>query len=798
MIVHASALRSAAPLSAWWASALVAAVYCAAGRLSLLLAIPPGYATAVWPAAGFAVAGVLLFGRRVWPGIVLGSFFINVWTSFDATTATSILKSVSLATAIGLGAALQANVGAFLVRRFVRFPSPLDQDQDVIRFLVLVGPVSCVVSASVGVTSLLSAGVIQWPEYPFSWWTWWVGDTIGALIVTPVVLMWTGEPREVWRRRRILVAVPLTVMLSVTVTSFVYASRWEQNEIARAFDRRADILADAIRKSLDGHLEVLHSIGGLYASSPDVDRRRFRVFVERSLARHPSIQALSWDLRVADAERAAYEEAARQDGYPNFEITEQILPGKLGPAARRDEYATVYYIEPYERNESALGFDVASDPTRLEALTRARDTGEPAATARARLIQETGRQLGFLVFLPVYRHGRPHDTLEQRRQNLRGYTTAVFRIGDLIEVSLKGLDRVGFDLTIFDETAAARDRVLYVNRGGAPQPTDLSTEDPRETKPAGMHRATTLEIAGRRWTVLFSATPGYLAPERSWRAWAVLALGLFGCALLEAFLLVVTGHTTKVERLVTERTRELTQANEALELEIGERKRAAEQVEAALQEKEILLKEIHHRVKNNLQVVSSLLNLQAARLAGSEARSALKDSQNRVRLMALIHEALYRSPDIARIDFAEYVRGLAAQLLRSHGAPGRPVTLTVNVQAAFLGVDVAIPCALIIHELVSNALKHGFADGRDGEIRIDLRTEHGAPSVLSVSDTGVGLPSAVDVDNPRSLGLQLVGTLTTQLTGTLNVDRVNGTRFTIRFPADHGHRAPGLEAVAGG
>ena len=186
--------------------AATAALYYIAGRLALLLAIPPGYATAVWPAAGIALAAVLVCGYRVWPGILLGSFFVNVWTSVDTSNAATILKSLSLATGIGGGAALQAVVGGSLVRRFVGFPHPLDSERAVLKFLGLGGPVSCLVNATVSVTSLLLGGVIPKGNYLFSWWTWWVGDMIGVMIFAPLALIWIAEPRAVWRRRGVAVS----------------------------------------------------------------------------------------------------------------------------------------------------------------------------------------------------------------------------------------------------------------------------------------------------------------------------------------------------------------------------------------------------------------------------------------------------------------------------------------------------------------------------------------------------------------------------------------------------------------
>ncbi len=214
--------------------------------------------------------------------------------------------------------------------------------------------------------------------------------------------------------------------------------------------------------------------------------------------------------------------------------------------------------------------------------------------------------------------------------------------------------------------------------------------------------------------------------------------------------------------------------------DITERKRAEDQIKASLEEKEVLLREIHHRVKNNLQIISSLLNLQSRYIKDKQVLHVFKESQNRIKSMALIHERLYQSKDLARIDFAEYVRSLIADLFRSYKADYDLITLKTNIDDVFLGIDTAIPCGLIINELVSNSLKYAFKGGQ-GEIRIDLHSEKEGKFTLIVSDSGLGLPKDLDFRNTESLGLQLICTLVDQLQGTIGLDRTGGTKFKIAF-----------------
>ncbi|GAB1544422.1 hypothetical protein NUACC21_70980 [Scytonema sp. NUACC21] len=216
--------------------------------------------------------------------------------------------------------------------------------------------------------------------------------------------------------------------------------------------------------------------------------------------------------------------------------------------------------------------------------------------------------------------------------------------------------------------------------------------------------------------------------------------------------------------------------------ELAERKRAEEQLLASLKEKEILLKEVHHRVKNNLQTVSSLLRLQSDYIKDEKALASFNDSQSRIRSMALIHEKLYQSKDLLRIDFAEYIRELATNLLSLYSARTQPITLKINAQDIWLNIDTAIPCGLIINELVLNSLKHAFNPTiKKPQISLTIHSINSDKFRLIISDNGIGFPKDIDFQDTESLGLQLVCTFTEQLEGTIILDNSQGTKFIIEF-----------------
>ena len=206
----------------------------------------------------------------------------------------------------------------------------------------------------------------------------------------------------------------------------------------------------------------------------------------------------------------------------------------------------------------------------------------------------------------------------------------------------------------------------------------------------------------------------------------------------------------------------------------------------SLKEKEALLKEVHHRVKNNIQIISSLLNLQANYINDDMASEIINDSRNRVQSMALIHDKLYRSKDLTNIDFAPYVRDLVSYLLHSYTLSEGLISININIDEIYLGVDTAIPLGLIINELLTNAFRHAFPEGRKGEITISSQKSGEHKLSLTIADNGVGFPNNLKFPDPQSLGLQLVDTLIEQLKGAVKVKSdSHGTKYEIDLPEIH-------------
>jgi len=234
-------------------------------------------------------------------------------------------------------------------------------------------------------------------------------------------------------------------------------------------------------------------------------------------------------------------------------------------------------------------------------------------------------------------------------------------------------------------------------------------------------------------------------------------------------------YSEHLEEMVEERTAEL-------EKELAERKRVQQRLKGSLKEKEVLLREVHHRVKNNMQIIQSLFKLQVRNVDDEKIHRILRDAGNRIRSMSLIHEKLYRSKDLVKINFNEYIVNLARDLYQSYRTSTNQIRFRVDCGDISLDINIAIPCGLVINELITNSLKHAFPGDKSGEINIIFKSLDDDRFSLVFSDNGIGIPDEIDFKNTDSFGLHLVNILVEgQLMGEIELDRKYGTKFLIKF-----------------
>ncbi len=355
------------------------------------------------------------------------------------------------------------------------------------------------------------------------------------------------------------VILTLIVGTGLSVLASVAIARQERANDRLQFQRQTDSLGTALQRSINRYTDILLALGDFYAvSEQSVSRDEFARFVARSLTAYPGIQALEWAPVVTSAERATFESAVQAKGYPTFQITEREGQGELVEAKARSYYVPVTYLQPWQSNELALGYDLTSDAIRRTALETARDTGEIAASGRIRLVQENKNQFGVLVFLPPYQSQRRPESIAARREQLQGYLLVVFRISDVVEDSLKTFSD-DIDFTLTDKTAAPDEQFLGLYQASRQR---VTTAISQPTVPSQWHILPptnslcavptdcihSLEAGGRTWAIAFTPAASYttLTP---WRALSTLVIGLLLTGIVARYLFQAQAKAIRAQEL---------------------------------------------------------------------------------------------------------------------------------------------------------------------------------------------------------------------------------------------------------
>jgi len=702
----------------------VTLAYVATGKLALALAVPPGYASPIFPPAGIAVACVLIGGSATLPWIFIGSLLLNIWTGYSVSHQLDEM-GYAAAVVIAAGSMGQAGVGGSVLRRAIGYPAPLDNSRDLAAFLVL-SPLVCLTSASLSLAGLWALGVVHPAELATSWISWWIGDTLGVLLVLPLMLVFAGEPRSLWRSRVGPVALPMLLFFALFTAIFIRVSKWEHDESLLEFRLLSRQTIDKLRTELEEQEVFLEQLERSFSGGAAVSRTDFRHLVRSLLQRFPTIQAVKWAPRVDRDHRMSFE-AAQQADLPGFEIREVDPSGQRRRAGERPRFFPVTYVEPLRGNEHIVGFDLASEAGRRAAVQTALDSGRVTTTPPIRLVQEQGEQVGILLVYGVH-YGF----------NEAGVVAVALRMGTFVDGMLASANSwVSLQLSDLDA-----DRVIS------------NSLSPRR---AGEFYTDTFIFGGRHYGVRTEPTASYLAQHRRWQSWAVLVVGVFSTGLLGALLLLGTGHTRRIETIVDDRTRDLETANRRLEIEIRER----EQAEAALRQAHRmeaigqLTGGIAHDFNNLLTVIggnAAMLNDAAQsdarrRRVGAIVQAAERGERLTRQLLAFSRRQMLRPEQLDLRRQAAEIADMLSPALR----PDIEVKVEIPEEVWPVFVDLA-EFQMALLNLGMNA-RDAMPDG--GRIRVEARnvtfdiddpTSGGLVGefvAVTLSDTGAGMTADV-------------------------------------------------------
>ena len=531
-------------------------------KLSYFSTIPPGYASTIWPPAGIALAGLLIYGYRLWPGVLLGAFIANGLIPELTNSVSDILITLLTTLVISSGATLQALAGAYWLKRYAGFPNGLRREKSILLFMLYGGALSATINPTLSIAMLVATGKTPLANVLNNWLTWWCGDVLGVVIFTPLALAWLLKDTDSWRHRRFMITLPIVSMFALTAIAVIYETKSSNERIQLEFDQHVEQLNNALETSLTNQVHALHSIRSLFLTSIEVNKDEFRIFTQQLLTDYPDIQSISWAPLIQNADRDAFEKMLQKQGDPSFQITEVDAKQQRVPAKTRPQYAPVTFIEPYQYNNKVLNFDNLSNPSRLAAFNSATDSGDLIISPRIKLLQDSS-QYGVLAVIPLYRKNLALQTLTEKRLAISSYVTAALKLNDMMTTALKHSNTHGLSYRLRDSTAPTAEQLLYSSEPFFPAPLVIQEKAWFSAKKTLSSRSA-LPFGGRVW--IFEVVPkqDYFASHRSSDVWLVMLLSLLVTSLVSVFSLLTSGRTRILQQLVNERTDDIQQQHAQL------------------------------------------------------------------------------------------------------------------------------------------------------------------------------------------------------------------------------------------
>ena len=524
-----------------------ALMYTVLGVSGLSLAIPPGYASPVYPAAGLAIALALYFGNRILPGIWFGSFAVNLIFSWQLHRID--LASIFVAGIIAGGVILQTWAGrSMILYWFGNTWRRLQTEKDIVLFLLVAAPLSCIISATTGNGILYGVGIIPAEEFVHSWWTWWGGDTVGVLIFAPLTLLFLFRQESPWKERQITVGLPMAIALCLVAAAFFDVSHQDQKEEMSEIKANGQNIAQALSHRFIAHQEALFALKRLIEVTPNMTFSQFEYFTKITLRDNGDIFALSYNPYVLDSARSKFEQSMVQAGMDSFRIMERDSAKQLGTAPQHPFYVPVGFIAPLEGNRPAIGFNIHSEPIRRNAIERAISSEYPAVTAPIQLVQEKRKQPGVLILNPAYQVGATANG--NGIKTLTGFAVGVFIIDEMVRIATRDLVPTGIAFRLTDDLAKADDRLLFQS--------DEGRNNPQEPYVWRMQ----LTMADRQWSLEVFPSEDYLRQHHSHFGFVVAVIALLIAALLQLMLLAMTGRTSVIQQKVHEQTALISKAKQ--------------------------------------------------------------------------------------------------------------------------------------------------------------------------------------------------------------------------------------------
>ncbi|MBC7658259.1 MAG: response regulator [Chitinophagaceae bacterium] len=755
---------------------LIAVLYFFTGRLGLILSIPPGFATLVWPASGLALGFFLARGKKVWLGIAIGSFLVNT-VSKDWVFAYSWI-----AVTIALGACIQVYVTQALLRVSGLLPLTFIKSKNIVMFFVVISPLSCLVNASLGTSALYFFGKIAQSEVFVNWLTWFIGDTLGVLLFTPLVLLILQRKEDEWKGRYQYLLLSTTLSLIVFVLLFFWASARETEKIQAKSHSDASEVNLLIETRLILYERLILSVGGIFETNRDLRNEEFQNFIRITTAGLNGFTGISWVVRISGDEIPKFEEHLRSEGLHYFQL--QTVTGEMVEKPLPDK---VYYVLTFFSRpdlETFRGLDLGSDSRRLSAFRLAEATGRIATISDIPFFRTAQNMHGTLLVQPI--HGYSQAARDERHKaEIHSFVLFGFQPAEAFADALIRTEELGLDLEVRNELG---DLIIDSD----PSVAMATTTD-------SYHIEKIMRWKVGAWDVKIRARQSYFARNRSWDTWAILTIGLTFCAAIQVFVLILTGSNYDISVQVKERTKELDDSRKNLVI-------ARDEAIKANHAKGVFLANMSHEIRTPLNGIIGITNL--------FGKTKLDERQKKLHAALTVSNRglLYLINDV--LDLSKIEAG--ALTLDEHDFDPRPLLSeaiqTMEALAEIKGLRLisrvagSFPGALIgdayrLRQVILNLLSNAIKFTEQGKIEVAFSCDEAASCwFITIVDTGIGMSesilskifypfaqgdeSSIHASGGSGLGLAISREIVVIMGGELDVQSIvdKGSVFTVSLP----------------
>lgn len=678
-------------------------LYFLAGKLSLNLSSIDGYSTPVWPPAGLALGFVLIFGNRVWPALFLGAYFTNTTHLPTSETWIQFLISNPQNITISLGNSTSAILGSYLLKRFSSPTLNIFQANEILIFFILAGPVSAFMSSVIGSLSLFYFKIIYFEFLFQTWITWWMGDSIGIIIFTPLlILIWKWYKGEEKFLRLIIFASATMSTFVFTLSIFFLTRNWEKEFIKYRIKSDGQIISSGIEHGFLENLRVVKALGSFISLTENLNRKKFDQFSKGIMEDSGSVTALSWNPLIRNSSRPHAEKNLKKDYSDSIGISIR-KDQKLIRSPENEDYVYIRFIYPYSDNKQAIGFNILSDPTRKDALFSATERQDIEITSKINLVQSLKNNLGFLVFSPI-----------NRWDGEFGFATAVIRLTTIIENSIIGNDQNPlcikieevndpYNIEIFSKNCSNIDEKIF---------SDYFYEHP-------------ILIGSHVLNIKTIATKDYFQMNLTNASRFLLIISSLLTGLLGILLLIIMGKEKSIQDIVEKRTFELEKANRV---------------------KSEFLANMSHEIRTPMNGVLGMLTLLEQTNIDAEQKDYLDNAEKSVlSLLTIINDILDVSKlENKKLEFISKptnINKLCKDVTQLFFADAKKKNL--DLQINIIGLDPNLYVLVdenrlrqILINLIANALKFTFV----GSISLDVNLSNDKRYIVfTVKDTGIGI-----------------------------------------------------------